>query len=202
MEKTEDSILRLFLYNYKLKFNEVERLLKQRSNKIAYHIKNLVKRGILEKKEGYYFLNDNSEYLIPYLSDKSSVLPVILICIGDSKKAFLFKREKRPFKNLLSLPGGRLLLGESIEKATSRIMKEKFNLDVKFKKINLILLEHVIKNNKILHSFLLIAINAKTKDKLELTDIKDNKKKIISSDYNILNSRTGKININTIKTKI
>lgn len=202
MEKTEDSILRLFLYNYKLKFNEVERLLKQRSNKIAYHIKNLVKRGILEKKEGYYFLNDNSEYLIPYLSDKSSVLPVILICIGDNKKAFLFKREKRPFKNLLSLPGGRLLLGESIEKATSRIMKEKFNLDVKFKKINLILLEHVIKNNKILHSFLLIAINAKTKDKLELTDLKDNKKKIISSDYNILNSRTEKININTIKTKI
>ena len=202
MEKTEDSILRLFLYNYKLKFNEVERLLKQRSNKIAYHIKNLVKRGILEKKEGYYFLNDNSEYLIPYLSDKSSVLPVILICIGDNKKAFLFKRKKRPFKNLLSLPGGRLLLGESIEKATSRIMKEKFNLDVKFKKINIILLEHVVKKNKILHSFLLIAVDARTKDKLELTDIKNNKRKIISSDYNILNSRTGKININTIKTKI
>ena len=197
--KTEEKILRAFLYNNKLKFNEIEKLVKERSNKLAYSIKILIKKGILIKEKDFYSLSETSEYLIPYLSEKKSVLPVILIKIKKQDKIFLYKREKRPFKNKLSLPGGRLLLGESIEQAVKRIMKEKFNINSRLKQINSISLEHVKKNKKIIHSFLLILVEAISKDSLIYLNPEKNKKNIISSDYKLLKD-TNQIKIKQIFT--
>ncbi|HUS49979.1 MAG TPA: NUDIX domain-containing protein [Candidatus Paceibacterota bacterium] len=201
--KTEEKILKLFAFNHKLKFNEIEKSIKERSNKIAYHLKQLIKKRVIKKESTDYMLSDNSEYLIPYLSEKSSILPVILVHLGNKKSCFLYKRTKRPYKNLLSLPGGRILIGESIKKAVLRIMKDKFNIKTRLKKINSISLEHIRKSNKIVNSFLLIFVTAETKDNLELINIEKNKKQIIKSDYQLLkkflNSET---NINTINSKI
>jgi len=86
---------------------------------------------------------------------------------------------------MLSLPGGRLIIGESIPNAVKRIMKEKHNLEAKMTKINSISLEHVKKSGKILHSFILILVSAKTKE-LELTNIDKNKLRIIKSDYHLI----------------
>jgi len=47
LTKMEDKILRLFLFDHKLKFNEIEKVLKIRSNKLAYHLKKLVSKGVL-----------------------------------------------------------------------------------------------------------------------------------------------------------
>src|SRR3989344_347825 len=137
----ERKILDLFLYNHKLRFKDLESALKLRSNKIAYHVKNLILRKILVNEQGYYSLSDSSEHLIPYLSDKSSVLPVILVHIGDKNHAFLYDRNKRPYNGKLSMPGGRILVGESIQDSVKRIMQQKFNVQVKLKKINSISLE-------------------------------------------------------------
>ena len=199
----EKKIINLFLYNNRLKFSEIEKNLKVRSNKLAYHLKQLIDRGILAKKEDYYLLSETAEYLIPYLSDKKPVLPVVLIHIGNKRKAFLYKREKRPFKGLLSLPGGRLLIGESVEDATKRIMKLKFNLSVKLKKINSVSLEHVKKSDKIIHSFLLIFVSVEAKDKIKLISINKNKKDMIPSDYKLIkNKLESKINIENLITRV
>src|SRR3989344_6668596 len=201
MERME-RVIGVFLYNKKLKFNEIEKLTKIRSNKLTYYLKELTKKGILEKDKEYYKLTEASESLIPYLSSKKSPLPIILIHIGDNKKAFLIKREKRPFKDLLGLPGGRLLVNESIPKAVSRIMKEKYNISAKLKQINSISLEHVKKNKTTIHSFLLILISATTKDKIQLTNIGENKNKIISSDYKLIkNNQNSKVEIRNINSK-
>jgi DNA-binding Lrp family transcriptional regulator len=53
-ENIEKKILNLFQYNHKLKFSEIEDSLKIRSNKIAYHIKSLVKKKILIKEGETY----------------------------------------------------------------------------------------------------------------------------------------------------
>jgi len=197
----EKQILNTFLYNEKLKFNEIEKLLKTRSNKLAYHIKSLVEKNILTKNNEYYSLSLNSEHLIPYISEKTSPLPIILIHIGDDKKCFLHKRKKRPFLNMLSLPGGRLLMGESIDDGAKRIMKDKFKIKIDFKKINSVSLEHVMKESKI-HSFLLILTSASTKEKIKLTQVAKNKKSIISSDYDLIKNSTNKITkIETFLTK-
>jgi len=198
----EKQILNLFLFSNKLKFNEIEKNLRIRSNKLAYHLTNLVKKGILVKEKDNYVLSEASEHLIPYLSEKKSVLPVILVHIGDRKRAFLYKREKRPFKGYLSLPGGRIVIGESIPDAAKRIMKEKFNININFQKINSISLEHIKKKNKIIHSFLLIFVSASAKEKLNYIDAEKNRNQIIHSDYQLItNDSSAKTEIKQIFSK-
>lgn len=197
----ENKIIELFLFRKSLKFSEIEKNLSVRSNKLAYHIKNLVKKGILKKEKDSYSLTETSEGLIPYISEKRSVLPVILIHIGNKKECFLINRQKRPYKNLLSLPGGRILIGESIQQAVKRIMKEKFQIKARLAKINSVSLEHVKNQNKIIHSFLLIFVSAYASKSI-LTNIKNNKSKIIKSDYYLItNSLDKKISISSINSK-
>jgi ADP-ribose pyrophosphatase YjhB (NUDIX family) len=198
----QDRILSLFLYEENLKFSEIAKQIKIRTNKLAYHLKSLVKKGIIEKNNNDYKLSENSEYLIPYLSNKNSVLPVIIIRIKENSKIFLVQREKRPYKNKLSLPGGRLLLGETISKATSRIMEDKFNIQARLTKTNSISIEHVRKDNKIIHSFLLIFVDAITEEKIRLFDIEKNKSKIIPSDYKLIKNPSTNIVIETINSKL
>ena len=193
----EKKILDLFLFENQLKFNDIERSLNIRSNKLAYHLKNLLIRGILKKEGEEYSLSDTSEYLIPYLSEKKAVLPVVLVHLGNKRSCFLYPRKKRPFKDKLSLPGGRLIIGESIPEGTKRIMGKKFHIESNFKKIHSISLEHVRKSGRIIHSFLLIFVSSSTKQKVQLTDIKKNKSKIIKSDYNLITNglnKTAQIN--------
>ncbi len=191
--KIEKKILNLFLFNHGLKFNEIEKLTGKRSNKLAYHLKNLMKKDILKKQDNYYSLSETSEYFIPYLSDKKAVLPAVLIFIGNKNSCFLFKREKRPYMGKLSLPGGRLLVGETIKQATKRIMEEKFNLPVSLEKIHSISLEHV-KNEtgRIMYGFLLIFVSATTKQKIQTIEIEKNKNKIIKSDCYLINNHLNK----------
>lgn len=198
----EQKILSTFLYNHKLKFNEIEKLLHTKSNKLSYHLKKLGNKGTLNKEGDFYKLSETAESVIPYVTEKQSILPVILIAIKKSNKFFLYKRNKRPYKDLLSLPGGRILSGETIPKATKRIMK-KFKINCNFKEINSISLEQVRKNDKIIHSFLLILITATTKNKINYTDIIKNKNKIISSDYKLIKDDLNKkIKIENIVTRI
>ena len=201
MTEIENKILRLFTLNENLKFNEIEKLIGERSNKIAYHLKILVKKSVLEKNNETYKLTETAENLIPYFSEKTSPLPVVLIRIGNNKKCFLYPREKRPFKNSLSLPGGRLLVGEEIKEAVKRIMKNKCNIKAKFKKIISINQEFVKNKEKIKHSFILILVEATTKDKIKLGDVAKNKKRIIKSDYQLITSKDKEINIRTFYTK-
>lgn len=183
----EDSILKVFLYNHELKFSEIEKTLKIRSNKLAYHLKNLVKKGVLEKLGEVYRLSETAETLIPYISDKQSLLPVVLVAVAkNSNQVFLHKRKKRPFKNKLSLPGGRILSGESLKDTTKRIMKQKHGMDAELKKVNSVSIEHVEKEDKKIHSFVLIFVTTSTKDKIEYTNISKNKSEIISSDYKLI----------------
>ena len=76
---------------------------------------------------------------------------------------------------------------------------KKFNLNVNFKKINSMSLEHVKKKDKILHSFLLIYVTAQTKDEVELISVEKKKRQIIKSDYFLLRHKSDEeLDINTI----
>ena len=183
----EDSILKLFLYDKHLKFSEIEKKLSSRSNKISYHLTNMVKEGKLIKENELYSLSENNQKLIPYLTDKNSVLAILLIAIEKDNKFFLIKRNKRPFKNdKWCMPGGRLIVGETISQATKRIMLEKHNLKCKYKKVNSVSLEHVKDNKKVIHSFMLIFVSAVTKDKLDYKKIDKLKNKMVESDHYLL----------------
>ena len=187
-------ILQLFLYNDKLKFNEIEKSLKSRSNKVAYHLKNLIKKKILINDNGFYKLH--KENLIPYLSVKKHMLPVVLIHIGNKDMCFLYKRDKRPFKNLLGLPGGRILIKENIEDSVKRIMKEKHRINAKLEKIHSVSIEHITNAHEIIQSDLIIFVTATTKEIIKLKNVGKNKSEIIQSDYKLIKKHLDK------KTKI
>jgi ADP-ribose pyrophosphatase YjhB (NUDIX family) len=198
----EQEILNLFTKSKKLRFNDIEKSLSVRSNALAYHLKQLISKNIIERNSAGYSLTSSSEQIIPYVSGKTSVLPVILIHIGNEKEAFLTIRKKRPYLGYYSLPGGRLLVGESFKEAVKRIMKEKHGLEVKMQKINSISLEHIKKKSAIVYSFLLILTSAKAKTPIKLTSIEKNKSKIISSDYFLIKNHTNsKAKIKIISSK-
>jgi len=195
------NILGLFQYHQKLKFSDIEKALKVRSNKLAYHIKNLTKRGFLIKEDNYYSLSENTENIIPYLSNKKAMLPVILIYLGNNDKCFLYNRKKRPFKDKLSLPGGRPLTGESLANSVQRIMKEKFNINAKLKNLHSISIENLKKNKKIIQTDIIFLVSASSKDKIVLTSIEKAKSKMITSDYLLIKKDLNKkIDIKTINT--
>jgi len=199
----QEKILRAFLYNDKLKFNEIEKLTDTRSNKLAYHLKNFQERKLLIKNDGGYSLSNNFEHIIPYLSDSKAVLPVVLISVGEGKKFFLHVRDKKPYKGFLGLPAGRILVGEKIDDAVKRIMKNKHSVDAKLKHVNSVSLEHVTKEGKVIHSFLLILISASVKGNVAYTDIGKNRGKIIKSDYWLLkNHQNSRAKIKTIKSNL
>ena len=187
----ENRIINLFLYENALRFSEIEKLSKIKSNKMAYHLKSLVKKGVIEKNGNLYKLSDSKEYLIPYLNKTKSVIPVVLVAIKNKKGIFLVERRKRPFKGKLGLPGGRLIMGETIKESVERIGK-KFNVNCKFKKINSISMEFVKKNKNTVHSFLLIFATAETKEKIDFMNLEKNKRRIISSDYKLIKKDASK----------
>jgi len=188
----ENKILDLFLYKHRLKFNELEKGVNERSNKVSYHVSKLMRKGVLVKDGDYYELSEVAEEIIPYLSSKRAVLPVVLIHLGDKNRCFLWKRDKRPYCGKLSLPGGRMLVGEDVGDAVERIMKDKFNIKVKLSKVNSISVEHVKKNGKVIHGFLLIFVSGKYKGDVELTSVGKNRKDIIKSDYKLIKGDLGK----------
>jgi len=181
-----DKIIKPFLYNDELKFNELQKSTGLRSNKLAYYLKQLLRKGTLEKEKDNYRLSDDS--IIPFVSEKQSVLPVILVSIKKDNRIFLVEREKRPFKGKLGLPGGRLLAGESISDATKRIAK-KFFVKAKFNGVNSISLEHVKNGVEKVHSFLLILVSATADDNIDFVDVDKVKRKIIGSDYWLIKNK-------------
>ena len=80
---------------------------------------------------------------------------------------------------------------------------KKYKIKAKLKQIHSISLEQTKEkdSDSVLHSFFLVFVSAKTKDKIELTNIEKNKKNIISSDYILLKKDLNKkINIKTLIT--
>lgn len=197
----EEKILEQFLYADKLKFSEIEKALKVRSNLLNYHLKKLVSKGVLVKNKESYELSESSEYLIPYLSSKKHVLSVVLVHVGDNKSSFLVERKKRPYKGRLSLPGGRLIMGESIEEGAKRILKKFGVFMIKFNSVRSVRLEHLKRNGKIVASYLLIYCGAEAD--CELISLRENKSKIIESDYKLMTEDFKKrLDIKSIDSKI
>jgi len=90
-----------------------------------------------------------------------------------------------------------LLNGESISDAAKRIMLKKFGVKINNIKLKSISLEHVKPRAKAIYSFILMLVKAKTKDKIPLITVNNNKKHIIRSDYNLINSPESRLYLKT-----
>jgi 8-oxo-dGTP diphosphatase len=64
------------------------------------------------------------------MSDKESPLVMVDAIVESNDKLLLVKRKKDPFKGFLSFPGGNVDLGEKVEDAVKRELREETSLDI------------------------------------------------------------------------
>jgi ADP-ribose pyrophosphatase YjhB (NUDIX family) len=196
VKKEREQIFQMFLHEDRLRFSDIEKQIKIRSNMIAYHLQQMVKEGLLKKERLEYQLTKKGEKYIPIFShitgSELSPLPIALIATMHKSKILLIKRNKRPYKNYWSMIGGKMLFDEDYKKASIRLVKNRSSLEAKFASINAILHE-MVEDEGIKHSFILFftKVNVDTENfkvsnhgELKFFDIKKlDKLKIIPSDY-------------------
>jgi 8-oxo-dGTP diphosphatase len=64
------------------------------------------------------------------MSDKESPSVMVDAIVESNDKLLLVKRKKDPFKGFLSFPGGNVDLGEKVEDAVKRELREETSLDI------------------------------------------------------------------------
>ena len=213
VNEEREKIFQLFLDNVKLKFNEIEKRIKIRSNMVSYHLERMQKEGIIEKSGDFYSLAKSAEKYIPVFSNmigqELSPLPIILVAVVRKGKILMIKRNRRPYKDYLSMMGGKMLLEESFEEASLRQVKQKSGIEGKFLSINAVMQERVEGDGMIKHNFIFVFAKVSTEEekfreseygKLRWIDIKKiGKEKVIPSDlWLIRNKLDSKLDINTI----
>ncbi|MBR9676565.1 NUDIX domain-containing protein [Candidatus Woesearchaeota archaeon] len=203
VKKEREAIFELFLDKTKLKFSDIEKALSIRSNMVAYHLEQMIKQGLLEKKDDNYKLTSNAEKYIPVFEhvtgQEQSPLPIILVAVVHNGEVLLIQRNKRPYKDYWSLIGGKMLLEENFEQASLRLAKEKTGLEVEYDNVNAVLQEHVRGDDILKHSFILFLTTVKATTtqpkatnhgRLQWFALDElNKKEIIPSDYWLITNK-------------
>lgn len=171
-KKEREEIFGLFVKQQRLRFSEMEKQLKIRSNHLNYHLEKMIDAGIIEKADEHYHLTKNAEKMIPVFAHitgkEEGPLSIITAVILNSNRICLLRREKRPYKGYWGMIGGKLRLSESIRETALREAKEETNLDCDFEKITAVLHERVKDSDVIKHAFVIFLCKLTT----EQTELK------------------------------
>jgi len=157
LREEREKIFELFIKKHKLRFSEIEKEIKIRSNHLNYHLKKMIEEDLLEKKDGNYKLTTEAEKIMPFFAHltgkEQGPLTIIAAAIMKDGKICLLKREKRPYKGYWGMIGGKVMMNETIKEATLREVKEETCLDCKFDKLVAVLNERVVENGEVKHAF-------------------------------------------------
>jgi ADP-ribose pyrophosphatase YjhB (NUDIX family)/predicted transcriptional regulator len=189
----QNQILKKFYSSKKLKFSELNENFP--TNKFSYYIKQLIKKGFVEKKNNFYQITDKGEKYICYLDkyENFSLLeqPIhdIFLLPKRGNKYLIQKRTKRPFLGVSIPIGGKIKSGESIFETAERKLKEDTGLtgDLKFKGIVDV---KTIKNNEVyLHHILNVFLVSNLKGEVLKETSKGKNFWISEKDYYKLKNR-------------
>lgn len=156
-DKDREAIFELFIRHHALKFSEIEKALKIRSNHLSYHISKLIENNILSKNGETYKLTKEAERMIPFFANitgkEDFPLAIVVSAVYNKGKICLIKREKRPYKGYWGLVGGKMYLSESIKDCAVREVKEETGLNCTFDKVSAVLHERVRDEKIMKHAF-------------------------------------------------
>lgn len=111
-----------------------------------YHLKFLVKKGFVIKRINKYVLTIKGKKFVQRLDASGnikeyfrfSVLPYTVRIENGKKEILLHKRKRHPYYGDIGTVSGKVNLGEKIEDAAARKLKEETNLGCKFKFIGVL----------------------------------------------------------------
>lgn len=100
------------------------------ANLFMYHLKELMKMGLVEKLDGKYALTPKGQLMATRFSIREeqirimpSTLSVIVLRSGD--EWLLYRRKRQPYIDAIGFPSGKIHLGESLKDAAERELSEK-----------------------------------------------------------------------------
>ena len=136
-------ILRKFMYNDSLRFNEI-RDGGFPSNKFDYHLKLLQERGFITKDGGRYRLTSEGVHLISGLdgvaieSRKRPIACVFVLAVDDEDRILVHERKKQPFRGVVGIPGGKLEFGRSVSGQAAEELLEETGLSAESLELGLV----------------------------------------------------------------
>jgi len=128
-------ILQRLIFNQELLFSQLWDKSVE-SNKFTYHLKALLKDGLITKKGNKYSLTKKGIDFVAYV-DSSKVevtkqpLLVVFSLVRKGDKILVHRRLKEPFYGYCGIPGGKVSFGEIIIETAKRELKEETGLEVK-----------------------------------------------------------------------
>jgi mutator protein MutT len=139
LEEIKSNILEQLLKK-DLSFSEILQQTKLSDHgQLNYHLKNMLKEEIVEKKEGKYSLTTLGERVGSYLTQIQSKevfpLTVVLGIIKNKGNILLLKRARKPELGKWCFPGGKLRAGETIFEAAEREVLEETGIKAKAEKV-------------------------------------------------------------------
>lgn len=176
-EKIKADILS-FLLRENLSFSLLLRKTGLRDHgQLNYHLKILLKEGIIEKERERYKVTILGErlgvYLQQFLSKETYPVSVVAPIIYDEMgRILMVRRAINPQKDRLGFPGGKIVIGETLMKAAEREVFEETGLKLKAKKVLGFIPSVVYKENALsfhvqLIPILMETINSQAKIKLD-----------------------------------
>ena len=109
------------------------------SNHYVYHLKSLIREGLVKKSGNLYQLTTKGKQLVGRLSFqdfRERIQPRIVTmvaCKNSRREYLLYRRNREPFLNTVGFPYGKIHLGETILEAAERELKEKTGVSAKLK---------------------------------------------------------------------
>lgn len=103
-------------------------------NLFAYHLAQLMKQGLVQHQGNYYSLTAAGMRHVDQLSsltEQPRIQPKIvtqIACQNSDGEWLLYRRNRQPFKGMIGFPYGKIHLGETIQVAANRELKEKSGL--------------------------------------------------------------------------
>ena len=142
------------------KFVELKKVLGLDSNILSYHLKMLMREGIVVKKDLKYFLSEKAKHLMPYLRNlENPPLPCVAVIVMEGGKVLVRKKEKEPGKGKGIFVGGRIEFGEDVFQSAKRHVKSKVGVEVKNLQV-LCVNNYVSKNKEITSHYIVFFVKA------------------------------------------
>lgn len=131
MMNIREAILDQFLHEQTLSFSAIRKALDVPSNKLSYHLQQLVEEDLLEKVDDSYVLTEEAKDYLPYfdmfLGTNKYPIVVAKPYFYNDDACVLTCREKEPFHSYWELPATKVRLGEGFGSAVERV---KTGLDI------------------------------------------------------------------------
>jgi len=134
LNKIQTEILRKFMYNEKLKYNQIWSKNICSSSNFDYHLKILINNGILKKQDEYYILTSEGTSVVTSIDGvliKDKKKPVVcsfILAVNENNKILFSIRKKQPYFDHLNIPGGKQEYGEFSDHTGIREFEEETGL--------------------------------------------------------------------------